>query len=145
MLTELPQLESAIEERNSVMRELATCLEESQLCLVRNDVEAIARGAAHQAELCRQWGQLESQLQYRPREVQKENEPVDNRRSAELQAEWQALSARIRHLARVHLSLLRYLDRSMAVLRNIMQSCAPTYGPEPNLVRPPEIRVRAGE
>ena len=145
MPAELSQLDSPIEERLAVMRRLAESLEENQLSLLRNDTEAIARGAAHQAELCRQWRQLESQLKYRPREVHKENEPAGNRRSAQLQAEWQALSARIRHLTRVHLSLLRYLDRSMTVLRNIMQSCAPTYGPEPNLVRPPELRVQAGE
>jgi hypothetical protein len=38
---------------------LAESMELSSLALARNDAEAIARGAAHQAELCRQWSCLE--------------------------------------------------------------------------------------
>ena len=131
------------------MRQLAESLEQGQLSLVRNDTEAIARGAAHQAELCRQWSRLESELKLRlqtnSNRADRGQESSDNPRFVELQAEWQALSSRIQHLARVHWSLLRYLDRSMAVLQRVIQSCAPTYQPGPNLLRPEELRLRAGE
>ena len=48
--------------RLQVLRELAQSLETSQLALAHNDAEKIARGAAHQAELCRRWSVLETQL-----------------------------------------------------------------------------------
>ncbi len=148
----LPQFDSPIEERNSVMRELAACLEKSQNSLVRNDVEAIARGAAHQAELCRQWSRLETQLRHRGFPQPASGSPQDpnaisgaGSRSAELQAEWELLRARIYHLARVHWSLLRYLERSLNVLRQVAESCAVTYTPDPKLVRTANLRLSAGE
>ena len=58
----LPDLAALLDRRLAVVGTLATSLEESRLALLRNDAEAIARGAAHQAELCRQWGLLEDQL-----------------------------------------------------------------------------------
>ena len=48
---------------------------------------------------------------------------------ARLEDEWAELSTRIRHLTRVHLSLLRHLNRSLAVLARVAESCAPTYTP----------------
>jgi len=45
-----------------LLRDLAQSLEVSQFALARNDAEMIARGAARQAELCRQWSHLEDQL-----------------------------------------------------------------------------------
>ena len=60
--TSLPQLSKLIERRLALVRCLAESLESSTPALVRNDAEAIARGAAHQAELCRQWGRLEDEL-----------------------------------------------------------------------------------
>jgi hypothetical protein len=58
----LPELSLLIEQRLALVRNLAESLEASTPALVRNDVEAIARGAAHQAELCRQWSHLEDEL-----------------------------------------------------------------------------------
>ncbi len=152
MLAELPQLGSAIEERNSVMRELAACLEKSQLSLVRNDVEAIARGAAHQAELCRRWSTLETRLRNRFFRQPASGSAPDPKetsalgiRSAELQAEWEVLRSRIYHLARVHWSLLRHLERCLDVLRHVTESCAPTYTPDPSLLSALNLRLPTGE
>jgi hypothetical protein len=60
--TSLPELSKLIEQRLALLRSLAESLEFSSLALVQNDAEAIARGAAHQAELCRQWSVLEDEL-----------------------------------------------------------------------------------
>ena len=148
----LPQFDSPIQKRNSVMRELAACLEKSQNSLVRNDVEAIARGAAHQAELCRQWSGLETELRNRSFPRRASGPPQDpnevsgaGSRSAELQAEWEILRARIYHLARVHWSLLRHLERSLNVLRQVTESCALTYTPDPKLLRTTNLRSSTGE
>src|SRR6202022_4479182 len=60
--TSLPEFSKLIEQRLALLRSLAESLEGSSLALVQNDAEAIARGAAHQAELCRQWSALEEEL-----------------------------------------------------------------------------------
>jgi hypothetical protein len=148
--TSLPELSALIEQRLALLRSLAESLEVSQLALVRNDAEAIARGAGHQAELCRQWGLLEEQLRRQaghPSTPAAENGPdssLDRERSARLQAEWDALGVRIRYLTRVHWSLLRHMQRSLAILNRVVESCAPTYTPDPGLYRL-ESGMRAGE
>ena len=58
----LSELGRLLEQRIAVVGTLAHSLEASRLALGQNDAEAIARGAAHQAELCRQWSRLEDQL-----------------------------------------------------------------------------------
>ena len=148
--TSLPELGKLIEQRLALVRSLAESLEFSSLALVQNDAEAIARGAAHQAELCRQWSDLEEQL--RREAVRRSALPsagasgnsYKTGQSARLQAEWETLAARIRYLTRVHWSLLRHLERSLAVLNRVVDSCAPTYTPDPGLLRT-EVRLRAGE
>jgi hypothetical protein len=165
--TSLPELSKLIEQRLALLRSLAESLEFSSLALVQNDAEAIARGAAHQAELCRQWSVLEEELRreagrrsaspspsagasgnspqttsLRPNSL-RPNSPKTGQ-SARLQAEWETLAARIRYLTRVHWSLLRHLERSLAVLNRVVDSCAPTYTPDPGLLRT-EVRLRAGE
>jgi len=146
----LPQLNDLLEQRIALLRRLAESLEGSQPALVRNDAEAIARGAAHQAELCRQWSLLEEQLrresERRPRaaEAQAADLSPETLHSAQLEQEWAALGARIRHLTRVHWSLLRHMQRSLAVLARVIESCAPTYTPESGLLRP-EAQLRVGE
>jgi hypothetical protein len=146
----LPQLSKLIEQRLALLRNLAESLELSCLALARNDAEAIARGAAHQAELCRQWSRLEDELR---REAGRQSAPPgagasgsfpETGQSAQLQAEWETLGARIRYLTRVHWSLLRHLERSLAVLNRLVDTCAPTYTPDPGLFRT-EVRIRAGE
>jgi hypothetical protein len=158
--TSLPELSKLIEQRLALLRSLAESLEFSSLALVQNDAEAIARGAAHQAELCRQWSALEEELR---REAGRRSAPLSAGasgnsaqtnslqpnspkigQSARLQAEWETLAARIRYLTRVHWSLLRHLERSLAVLNRVVDSCAPTYTPDPGLLRA-EVRLRAGE
>ena|SRR6202162_514711 len=158
--TSLPELSKLIEQRLALLRSLAESLEFSSLALVQNDAEAIARGAAHQAELCRQWSVLEEELR---REAGRRSAPPSagasgnspqtdslqpnspkTGQSARLQAEWETLAARIRYLTRVHWSLLRHLERSLAVLNRVVDSCAPTYTPDPGLLRT-EVRLRAGE
>ncbi len=152
--TSLPELSRLIEQRLALLRSLAESLESSSLALVRNDAEAIARGAAHQAELCRQWSCLEDQLR---RQVGRRsrgalagasgNSP-EAEHSTRLQAEWETLGARIRYLTRVHWSLLRHLQRSLAVLNRVVDSCAPTYRPDPGLLGTDvrtDVRLRAGE
>jgi hypothetical protein len=147
--TSLPELSRLIEQRLALLRNLAESLESSSLALVQNDAEAIARGAAHQAELCRQWSRLEDELR---REARRRCAPPagasgdspEVEHSARLQAEWVTLGARIRYLTRVHWSLLRHLQRSLAVLNRLVYSCAPTYTPDPGLLRP-EVRLGAGE
>jgi len=145
--TSLPQLSKLIERRLALVRCLAESLESSTPALVRNDAEAIAHGAAHQAELCRQWSRLEEELR---REASQRIAPPasgtfpETGQSARLQAEWETLGARIRYLTRVHWSLLRHLERSLAVLNRVVDSCAPTYTPDPGLFRT-EVRLRAGE
>jgi hypothetical protein len=58
----LPALTKIIEERLAVVGALANSLEGSTDALVRNNAEAIARGASHQAELCQRWNSLEAEL-----------------------------------------------------------------------------------
>jgi hypothetical protein len=148
--TSLPALGKLIEQRFALVRSLAESLESSTTALAQNDAEAIMRGAAHQAELCRQWSHLEDELR---REAGRRLAPPSNgasgnfpeaAHSAKLQTEWQELEARIRYLTRVHWSLLRHLERSLAVLGRVVDSCAPTYTPNPGLHRT-EVRLRAGE
>jgi hypothetical protein len=142
--TTLPELSQLIEQRLVLVRNLAASLESSTLSLVRNDAEAIARGAAHQAELCRQWSHLEDEL--RPAVLRPANEAgcgspgradhlSETERCAQLQAEWNTLGARIRYLTRVHCSLLRHLERSLAVLGRVVDSCGATYKPNSRLLR----------
>ncbi len=152
--TSLPELNRLVEQRLALVRSLAESLEVGTPALVRNDAEGIARGAAHQAELCRQWNRLEEELR---REAGRRSASlsagasVDSAKaehSARLQAEWEALSTRIRYLTRVHWSLLRHLQRSLAVLNRVVDSCALTYTPDPRLLRTEvgtEAGVRAGE
>ena len=148
-LDPLPELSALIEQRLVLLRCLAESLELSQSALVRNDAEAIARGAAHQAELCRQWALLEEQLRRRakhPALAGKDgsDRSPDREHSARLEAEWSELGTRIRYLTRVHWSLLRHMQRSLAVLHRVVESCAPTYTPDPGGYRP-QARARAGD
>jgi hypothetical protein len=146
----LPELSALIEERFRLLRSLAESLETSQLALVRNDAEAIARGAAHQAELCRQWGLLEEQLRKRdqpatPLVNHGDDHSPDGAYSQRVQVEWEELGTRIRYLTRVHWSLLRHMQRSLAIVSRVVESCAPTYtAPGPGLSRP-EAATGAGE
>lgn len=151
----LPELTQLLEQRMALVRSLAESLELSTPALVRNDAEAIARGAAHQAELCRQWSQLEAELRRRAAARRlamraalspsgSGNLPDTHHRAARLQTEWDALGARIRYLTRVHWSLLRHLERSLGVLQRMVESCAPTYTRPLNLLKP-EVRIQAGE
>ena len=136
------RVEGLLGKRLAVVGALAESLESSRFALGRNDAEAIARGAAHQAELCRQWSRLEEEL--RAQTLQRRMLPAaatsvdspEGERSAQLAAEWAALSARIRYLTRVHSSLLRHLQRSLAVWSRIAASCAPTYAPERDFASP---------
>jgi len=92
--TSLPELSKLIEQRLALLRSLAESLEGSTLALVRNDAEAIARGAAHQAELCRQWSRLEDELRREagrrsaPPPVDASGNSPETEHSARLQAEW---------------------------------------------------------
>lgn len=146
----LPELAKLLGQRLAVVGTLAESLEASRLALGRNDAEAIARGAAHQAELCRQWSHLEEQLraQAARRRIQPAGAaPADSpgaERSAQLEADWQALATRIRYLTRVHWSLLRHMQRSLAVWSRVAASCAPTYAPMAGLTAP-QPHPRAGE
>lgn len=150
----LPDLEPLLEGRLELLRTLAASMQISSGALLRNDAEAIARGAAHQAELCRQWSCLETELRRKAAEAESvggshsRSEPAEHGemagqsenveqalRSSKLHAEWEALGKRIRYLARVHYSLLRHLERSLAVLHRVVESCAPTYTPDMRLLR----------
>ncbi len=134
--TSLPELSQLIEQRHGLLRRLVESLESSSLALVQNDAEAIARGAAHQAELCRQWSCFEDQL--RRAAHRRSAQPSlgapgkfpEDGRTARLQSEWEALGTRIRYLTRVHWSLLRHLQRSLAVMNRVVDSCALTYTPD---------------
>lgn len=145
--TSLPELGKLIEQRLALLRVLAESLESSSLALAQNDAEAIARGAAHQAELCRQWSRLEDQLRREagrrsaPPSAGASGKPAQAEHSARLQAEWEALGIRIRYLTRVHWSLLRHLQRSLAVMNRVVDSCALTYTPDPGSLR---TEVRTG-
>jgi hypothetical protein len=146
----LQELSKLVEERLALARTLAESLELSSLALVRNDAQAIARGAAHQAELCRQWNCLENELRLRARRLEAltpiaaSSSSFEGFNSSRLQAEWDTLSVRLHYLTRVHRSLLRHLERSLAVLTRVVDSCAHTYTPEPGLIRT-GIQLRAGE
>lgn len=148
--TSLPRLSQLIEQRLVLLRSLAESLESSTLALAHNDAEAIARGAAHQAELCRQWSRLEEELRRESgrrlpsSSAGASGHTPETERSARLEAEWETLGSRIRYLSRVHWSLLRHLERSLAVLNRMVGSCAPTYTPDPGWLRT-EVRLRAGE
>jgi hypothetical protein len=148
--TSLPKLSQLIGQRLTLLRGLAESLESSTVALAQNDAEAIARGAAHQAELCRQWSRLEDELR---RESGRRlpspapdpsSQTPQTERTARLEAEWETLGSRIRYLTRVHWSLLRHLERSLGVLSRMVGSCASTYTPDPGWLRA-EARLRAGE
>jgi|SRR5271165_3718978 len=146
--TSLPELSRLIEWRLALVSTLAESMESSSLALAQNDAEAIARGAAHQAELCRQWGRLEDQLHSehgrRALKPDSSSGSAETEHSARLQTEWRILAARIRYLTRVHRSLLRHLQRSLAVMNRVVDSCAPTYTPAPGM-RQTVLQLRAGE
>ena len=133
-----------------LLRDLAQSLEVSQFALARNDAEMIARGAVRQAELCRQWSLLEDQLrrEFEQRPLRTHEPAADPSPQAlplaQLEQEFVALAARIRHLVRVHCSLLRHLQRSLAIVGHIVESCAPTYAPELALLRA-ETHSQAGD
>jgi hypothetical protein len=148
--TSLPALSAIIEQRLGLLRSLAESLEVSQLALVRNDAEAIARGAAHQAELCRQWGLLEGQLRNAAQATSAGEcgygGTLDRRRSQHLQSEWDELGTRIRYLTRVHWSLLRHMQRSLAIVSRVVESCAPIYtAPGSGALPPPQAAARTGD
>lgn len=132
-----------------LLRDLAQSLEISQDALAHNDAELIARGAAHQAELCRQWSLLEDRLRHNSgRQSTPATETVTQSSSefsasASIELEFVALTTRIRHLTRVHCSLLRHLQRSLAIVGHLLAARAPTYTPELSLVRD-ELRPQAG-
>jgi hypothetical protein len=146
----LPELSRLVERRLLLLRNLAESMESSSLALVRNDAEAIARGAAHQAELCRQWSRLEGELRLETgrRSSARSTGACGNSPQGEhfsrLQTEWESLEARIRYLVRVHRSLLRYLEHSLAVLHRVVDSCAPAYTLDAGLLRT-EPWLRAAE
>jgi hypothetical protein len=146
----LPELSALLHQRLALVGALATSLEASRSALIRNDAEAIARGAAHQAELCYLWSRLEFQLRgeagrrLSPARPAHGTGPYDTERSTQLEAEWQALCSRIRYLTRVHWSLLRHMQRSLGILQRLVDSCAPTYTPAPGFVEP-GMPVVAGE
>jgi len=150
----LSEIARLLNERLAVVGLLAESLEESRLALVRKDAEAIARGAAHQAELCRQWSALEEQLRAeaaRRREVRAAGgwpglagEGAEAEQWARLKAEWDALQARIRYLTRVHWSLLRHMQRSLGILKRVIESCAVTYAPASGMAGA-GARSQAGE
>lgn len=119
---------------------LADSLEVSRSALLVNDAEAIARGAAHQAELCRQWSELEDQI--RACSATRDPQEREVERLKQLEAEWNELSARIRYLTRVHWSLLRHLNRSLTVLSRVVESCEPTYARETGTLH---FQSRAGD
>jgi hypothetical protein len=190
-----PVLERLIAERLSLVGVLAESLELSSAALARNDAEAIALGAAHQAELCRQWSSLESELCRAAGGVGKGNAltrlsdslgapsplgdacenqgPAAGRindrgveelvlnevplghslndsavndsaaiaRSVRLQADWEKLALRIRYLMRVHSSLLRHSQRTLAIVERVVHGCDPTYC-SPRLAKfPAEMRL----
>jgi hypothetical protein len=160
----LPDVTAILQQRLAVVGMLARGLDEGRAVLGRNDPEAIARGAAHQAELCRQWSKLEEQLRMqaakrrllgRSRELASPpastpaSTPAsspETERAAELAGEWAALSTRIRYLTRVHGSLLRHMQRSLAVWSHINSICQPTYAlPCAPLNQPMPARPRSGE
>ncbi|MFY9904234.1 MAG: flagellar export chaperone FlgN [Terriglobales bacterium] len=145
----LPELSQLLEQRMALVRSLAESLESTTPALVRNDAQAIARGAAHQAELCRQWSELEAKLRREAalkaaKSLAGSGNSFGANGAAHLQTEWDALGARIRYVTRVHWSLLRHLERSLAVLQRLVDSCAATYIPPLNLLKP-EIRIGAGK
>jgi hypothetical protein len=135
-----------IKRRFAVVSFLEESLKLSSTALARNDAEAIARGAAHQAELCLQWGRLEDQLRQTQQQrtwpgTSASDSPEQN--AARLQAEWEVLGSRIRYLTRVHWSLLRHLERSLAVVNRVVNSCSVTYALDP-CMRDSTVR-QAGE
>jgi tRNA-dihydrouridine synthase len=127
-----------------LLRDLAHSLEGSQIALTGNDAEMIARGAAHQAELCRQWSLLEDELQ-RQSALPRSRETGSPAASSAMQheREFEALTARIRHLTRVHCSLLRHLQRSLTIMACVVDRCSPTYTPNLSLLRA-DARPQAG-
>jgi hypothetical protein len=143
----LPELSALLEERLALVGRLAASLEGSHLALIRNDAESIARGAAHQAELCCHWSRLENQLRIEASRRQRQSSGSE--RSEQLEAEWQALGKRVRYLTRVHRSLLRHMQRSLGILMRVVDSCAPTYTLASGLVEPvvqiARARIGAGE
>lgn len=130
-----------------LLRDLVQSMEVSQFALARNDAEKIALGAARQAELCRQWNLLEDQLQRDSRSKLRSTQPAklstEPLSSTKVEQEFAALTVRIRHLTRVHCSLLRHLQRSLAILVNVVDSCAPTYTADLTVLHA-ETRPQAG-
>jgi hypothetical protein len=145
-----PDLAQLLRQRLAIVSALADSLEASRAAFRHNDAEAIARGAAHQAELCHQWSLLEEQLRAQAARRRilpvppTSGDPGAGDPSATLDAEWQALAARIRYLTRVHASLLRHMQRSLSILDRLATSLAPTYAPAGDAWQSGHNRLRAG-
>jgi hypothetical protein len=125
-----------------ILRELEHSLQHSQTALTRNDAEMITRGAARQAELCAQWTRLEEEVGKAA--LTKPDQLASSPRSDQIGKEFRDLTTRIRHLTRVHCSLLRHLQRSLAIVSHFAASSAPTYTPDPNSLRI-DVRPQAGD
>jgi hypothetical protein len=108
-----------------LLRELVQSLETSRGALTQNNAEMIALGAARQAALCRQWSQLEEQLQH----ARRMHQPHSSDSSDQIADEFSVLTSRIRHLTRVHCSLLRHLQRSLTIVGHVASHSAITYAP----------------
>ena len=147
-------LEELLEARFKIVSRLAESLQASTAAMGRNEAEMIARGAAHQAELCRQWSTLEDKLRrasgvavpaspvsaresvkrihrqdLRTDDLQTEHRQTGHRQTKDLHEEWRTLEGRIRDLVRVHAALLRHAERSLAIAARIFDGCNPTYAP----------------
>ena len=146
----LSELATLLQQRLAIVGTLATSLESARPALLRHDAEAIARGAAHQAELCRQWNRLEGQLRAeaaRRLKIAGASDgagSVERVRSAKLEEEWQTLRQRLAYITRVHWSLLRHMQRSLGILQRVVDSCAATYAPAAGAAGS-RLSVRAGE
>ena len=149
-------LRQLLEQRLSLVSNLAESLQASTEAIGRNEAEMISRGAEHQAELCRQWSALEEKLRHAARPSRPVLAPTNPDSGAaapseRLRDDWEHLEGRVRCLVRMHASLLRHAERSMAIVARIVDAYAPTYSPTfaPTYAPPPITKslahVRMGE
>jgi len=129
-----------LEQRLTVMRQLALALEQGQPAVVSMDAENITRQSSEQQTLCRAWRLVEDEIQLQHHLVSTRGRgtvgfpgslpwltgPALDRWN-DLGRELRQVEARMGYLNRVHTALLRNMRRSISVLANLCASADITY------------------
>ncbi|HZQ67134.1 MAG TPA: hypothetical protein VFA68_01340 [Terriglobales bacterium] len=117
----------------SLLDELAQSLRAAQSAMLTSDLPSFEAHTARQWTLCQALMQeraaVDSASQDQEADVNRTRQAADLPRQVALLAQVRRMEDRVRQLNRVHACLLRRAQRSLALLRHIVASQCPTYGP----------------